>query len=232
MTRLWTRRSAFAGCGDGSSPSDNRAYAPFDFMHKNLASTSASRTALHAVRSTPQSRCACSSVNRRPGISRYSARIRLISVFFDIATSLGTIIGRNSTCLAVRAQPGASHQRRARFRNHVQNRGRRRDGRCRCRSRSPAVTTSLRGWLTLRLDQFSSSVISPSGIPHSSEPRLRPRRKSPRNVGGIDRRHPRRRFAQVTARGAGFITCAARSLGTGRDAERRCELAIALCPGG
>ncbi len=74
-------------CADGSSPSQVRPYAPPGLMHKNLASTSASRSDLHNVRSTPQSRCACSSVSRRPGISRYSARRRPSSELFAISTS-------------------------------------------------------------------------------------------------------------------------------------------------
>src|SRR6266487_120779 len=46
-----------------------------------------SSTRWQAVRSIPQSRCACSNFNRRPGISRYSARIRLSRVWCDMANS-------------------------------------------------------------------------------------------------------------------------------------------------
>ena len=85
---VFTSSSTFAGRARGIPPSIRRAYVPSDFIERKFVSTSVSSTIWHIVRSTPHRRCTCSALNRRPGISRYSARIRSSSCKFgDVITA-------------------------------------------------------------------------------------------------------------------------------------------------
>jgi len=159
-----------------------RAYVPSDFRQRTFASTSASSTIWHIVRSTPHNRCSCSGLSRRPGISRNSAQIRSTSCGFGEAVTI-------SPRSAAPAPPSASHRRRDHAGSLAHNTTQTHDRRC--RDQSPQRTP---GWASANPIQESASrppgllvvsLVSPSG-------------DSPRGHG-LRRRHcdGRRAYAPV-----------------------------------
>ena len=86
-----------------SQTSAIRAYVRFALTHRNPASTSRSSARWQSARSRPYSRCACSHVRRKPGISRNSPRMRLRSA--SVATTSRSARERARSQFPLRPQP-------------------------------------------------------------------------------------------------------------------------------
>ena len=80
-----------------------RAYVRFAIRHRNPASTSRSSARWQSARSRPYSRCACSRVRRRPGISRNSPRMRFRSA--SVGTTSHSACARARSQFPLRLQP-------------------------------------------------------------------------------------------------------------------------------
>jgi hypothetical protein len=86
-----------------SETSAIRAYVPFAMTHRNPAPMSRSRARRQSAGSRPYSRCACSHVRRKPGISRNSPRMRLRSA--SVGTTSHSARQRARSQFPLRLQP-------------------------------------------------------------------------------------------------------------------------------